>query len=122
MSRFMIAILIVAGTAGCSTSADNLGVGAQCTATSQCDGTQHEVCLTQFKGGYCGLEGCVHDTDCPTDSACIANTDGHNYCFRTCATKTDCNANRDPVNEANCSSTATFVDPVMGRKACSPPN
>jgi hypothetical protein len=102
--------------------ADSVGVGAQCTMTSECNVDLHETCLTAFKGGYCGLEGCAHDTDCPTDSACVAHTDGHNYCFRTCAQKTDCNANRDSTNESNCSATATFVDPTNGRKACVPPS
>jgi len=101
---------------------DSLGVGAQCTMTSDCNTSPQETCLTQFKGGYCGIEGCTHDTDCPTDSACIAHTDGHSYCFRICSTKTDCNANRDAVNEANCSSSATFVDGTMSRKCCVPPS
>jgi hypothetical protein len=105
--------------AACGSNADSLGVGAQCAMTSDCDTSAHEVCLTQFKGGYCGLEGCTHDT--ATDSACVSHTDGNNYCFRTCDTKTDCNANRDPANEANCSSSATFVDGTMNRKACVPP-
>lgn len=121
MNRFVCIALLVAHSA-CSSNADNLGVGAQCTKTSECNTSAHEVCLTQFKGGYCGLEGCAHDTDCPTDSACIMHTDGNNYCFRICSTKTDCNANRDPVNEANCSSSVTFVDPANGRKACVPPS
>lgn len=112
------AALIVAG---CSSNADDLGVGAQCTSNAQCDSSTHQVCLT-FKGGYCGLMGCTHDADCPTDSACIMHTDGVNYCFRLCADKPDCNANRDPANEANCSSSVTFVDGTMGRKACVPPS
>ncbi len=112
---------VLLSLAACSTNADSLGVGAQCAKTSDCNTSQNEVCLP-FKGGYCGLQGCTHDADCPTDSACVAHTDGSNYCFRTCGTKTDCNANRDPANEANCSSTATFVDGTMGRKACVPPS
>lgn len=108
--------------ASCSSNADTLGVGAQCTATSQCDTQVNETCLTQFKGGYCGLEGCMHDTNCPTDSACVAYTDGNNYCFRTCATKDDCNASRDAVNDSNCSSSVTFVDPQTNTKACVPPS
>lgn len=118
----VIVIALLAAVGACSSNADSLGVGAQCTQTSDCDTKLNEMCLTQFKGGYCGLEGCMHDTDCPADSACVAHTDGHNYCFRTCATKTDCNANRDAVNEANCSSSVTFVDPQANRKACVPPS
>ena len=99
--------------------ADDLGIGAQCADSDECSSTQ--TCLS-FKGGYCGVSGCVSDLGCPADSACIAHDDGINYCFRTCANKSDCNANRNVENEANCSSTATFVDPVAGRKACTPPS
>jgi hypothetical protein len=122
MRTSFLAFAITLAMAACSDNADSLGVGAQCTQTNDCDTKLNETCLTQFKGGYCGLEGCVHDTDCPTDSACVAHTDGHNYCFRTCATKDDCNANRDPANEANCSSSVTFVDAQANRKACVPPS
>lgn len=108
--------------AGCSKNADDLGVGAQCTMTSDCDTSLSEVCLTQFKGGYCGLEGCLHDTDCPTDSACVMDADGSNYCFRTCATKADCNANRGSDDESDCTSSITFVDGGSGLKACVPPS
>ena len=122
LRQFLLALCFAIELDGCGSNADDLGVGAQCTMTSECNTKLNEVCLTQFKGGYCGLEGCMHDTDCPTDSACIAHTDGHNYCFRICSTKTDCNANRDAVNEANCSSSATFMDPQNNRKACVPPS
>src|SRR2546422_8741378 len=117
----MYRLLFVASLLACSDNkADSLGIGAQCTMNSECNTALHEVCLS-FKGGYCGLANCVHDTNCPADSACIMHTDGVNYCFRTCADKPECNANRDPVNEANCSSSVTFVDGTMGRKACVPP-
>jgi hypothetical protein len=119
----MRALLLALAIAGCGDDgADSIGVGAQCTANDQCnqnDGMQ--TCLS-FKGGYCGLMGCTHDTDCPTDSACIMHTDGINYCFRICVDKTECNANRDAVNEANCSANVTFVDGAMTRKACVPPS
>lgn len=119
----VFAVIVSAlASAACSSNADSLGVGAQCTKTDDCDTKLDEACLTQFKGGYCGLEGCMHDTDCPADSACVTHTDAHNYCFRTCSTKDDCNANRDPDNEANCSSSVTFVEAQMNRKACVPPS
>ncbi|HEX5058101.1 MAG TPA: hypothetical protein VFV99_02020 [Kofleriaceae bacterium] len=118
---FGVALVAMTLSFACSDNADDLGVGAQCTGNDQCDADTHQVCL-QFKGGYCGLMGCVHDTDCPPDSACIMHTDGINYCFRTCVDKPDCNANRDVDNEANCSSSVTFVDGTMGRKACVPPS
>jgi len=43
---------------------------------------------------------------------------GTTYCFRTCFDKAECNANRDPENESNCSSNVMFKDPQNGRKAC----
>ena len=117
-----LALGAAASACGGSSEADRLGVGAQCTASDQCDDTTNQVCLTQFTGGYCGIEGCATDADCPVDSGCVAHTDGHNYCFRTCIDKVDCNANRDVDNESNCSSNVTFVDGAMGRKACVPPS
>lgn len=102
-------------------NADDLGVGAQCTGNDQCDATTNQVCLMSFKGGYCGIMGCAHDTDCPDRSACVMHTDGINYCFRICLDKAECNANRDLANEANCSSNVTFIDPQQN-KACVPPS
>lgn len=117
----LVAIVAMVFAFACGDDADDLGVGAQCTGNDQCDVDTNQVCL-QFKGGYCGLMGCAHDTDCPDKSACIMHTDGVNYCFRVCVDKVDCNANRDVDNEANCSSSVTFVDGTMGRKACVPPS
>jgi hypothetical protein len=104
------------------TEADRLGVGAQCTASEECDQEEVEQQCLAFKGGYCGISGCTGDVDCPEAAACIAHTDGINYCFRICVDKPDCNANRDVDNEANCASNVTFVDGTMGRKACVPPS
>ena len=117
----LLAIVTMVFAFACGDDADDLGVGAQCTTNDQCDAETNQVCL-QFKGGYCGLMGCAHDTDCPDKSACIMHDDGVNYCFRICVDKVDCNANRDVDNEANCSSSVTFVDGTMGRKACVPPS
>jgi hypothetical protein len=116
-----LCLLIVLAACGDESESDRLGIGAQCTETNECDTESGQSCL-QFKGGYCGLADCMHDADCPEDSACIAHDDGTNYCFRTCVDKVDCNANRDAENEANCSSSVTFVDGTMGRKACVPPS
>src|SRR5687768_2367503 len=97
------------------TEADRIGVAAQCTANDGCPTAYRGetpvelTCLRDFKGGYCGVIGCTRDGDCPDASACIAHTDGNNYCFRTCAEKVDCNVNRSVDNEANCSSNVSFV-------------
>lgn len=108
-----------------ATEADRLGVGALCTANAEC-ATVDEVdleCLTQFNGGYCGLEGCMADEDCPEGSACVTHAeDGKNYCFRLCADKPDCNRNRSAENEANCVGSIDFVEARNERKACEPPS
>ena len=102
------------------TEAQKRGIGAACTMAPDCTETG-QSCLTQFKGGYCGVQGCTADVDCPDGSACVTHDDGVNYCFLVCEEKPDCNRNRSVENEANCSSSAVFVEPD-GRKACTPPS
>jgi hypothetical protein len=119
--------LFVLGCGDGSTEADRIGVGAQCTASAECESPEgfELTCLTQFTGGYCGLEGCMGDDDCPEGSACVTNDDGKNYCYRLCVDKQlDCNRNRSTENEANCvgSGTINFVDDETERKACEPPS
>jgi hypothetical protein len=117
---------LVAGCGDGSTEADRLGVGAECTESAECESPDENImleCLTQFTGGYCGLEGCEEDADCPEGSACVTADDGKNYCYRLCQDKDDCNRNR-PQNPANCvgSGTINFVDQGTERKACEPPS
>ena len=126
-------LALVAACAGQEDSeADRLGVGATCDVQEDCplveregvDGTKVEVqleCLTGFRGGYCGISGCTADADCPEASRCVAHTDGVNYCFRVCADKAECNANRSEADASNCSANIVFVD-AMGGKACVPPS
>ena len=118
----LVALVLAVAACGGDNEADERGIGAQCAMSNDCNTDLQQTCLTQFKGGYCGESGCTKDADCVEDSACIRHTDGINYCFRTCADKVQCNANRDPENEANCSSSVDFVDGAMGRKACVPPS
>jgi hypothetical protein len=110
------------------TEADQVGVAAQCQADPDCeveadsDGPEFELqCLTNFKGGYCGVVDCMAHEDCPLGSACVAHEDGRNYCFRICQDKSECNINRDLDNEANCSANITWVGDDVG-KACVPPS
>jgi hypothetical protein len=102
--------------------ADRLGVGAECTATDECDQDTDQICLTEFAGGYCGIRDCLSDDDCPSASACIAHDDGTNYCFRVCLDKSECNVNRTVDVESNCSANVVFTDGAQGRKACVPPS
>lgn len=116
---------------GCPTTADKLGVGAECGGNDDCptfiapDGQEEEMeCLTQFAGGYCGIEGCEDSAQCPEGAICVAHDDGNNYCFRVCLDKSECNANRTADNESNCSANFNWAEPAdeEGQKACIPPS
>lgn len=109
------------------TEADEIGVGASCDNDNPCEAPEEDggdielQCLDAFAGGYCGLEDCTENADCPDGSACV-NHEGANYCFRTCLDKAECNENRGPDEESNCSSNVDFVDPDTSGKACVPPS
>lgn len=107
------------------TQADRMGVGAQCAIDGDCLQIEDEIattCLLQFKGGYCGLVGCLDDAGCPMGSSCVLHDDGQAYCFRTCQDKSECNLNRSPQNESNCSANVDFVAGTSTIKACVPPS
>lgn len=108
--------------AGCGNPADQIGIGAQCAATTDCAkvGDTQLQCLTGFKGGYCGLQGCTKDEDCVGGSVCVKEGSA-NYCFRECTDKPQCNANRSAANEANCSGSADHVG-ASTAKVCVPPS
>jgi hypothetical protein len=106
---------------GRGTEADYYGVGASCQNDDQCR-DEGQVCLP-FKDGYCGIEGCTADEDCPQGSACVIYDDGNNYCFLLCRDKPDCNLNRPLDGESNCVSSITYVEGDAGHgKACEPPS
>lgn len=117
--RFAFALALLIGCGG-DDDADDFGIGAECAVNDDCDVDMGQSCLG-FKGGYCGLEGCAAHDECPENSACVTHDDGLNYCFRICGDKADCNANRSVENEANCSSSVDFVEPIAA-KACVPPS
>ena len=81
------------------------------------------MCLP-FKGGYCGVDNCETDTDCPSGSACVTHEDDVNYCLLLCEDKAVCNTHRTTDNEANCVGSVTFVeaDANANAKACVPPS
>ena len=102
--------------------AQRMGVGAACDSADDCPPDLMLDCLP-FKGGYCGLEGCANDQDCPPGSACVAHDDGNTYCFLICTDKVQCNYTRPVEDESNCSSNITFSDDQAGGiKACVPPS
>jgi hypothetical protein len=115
-----VLVLVICGCGSNQNAANQVGVGAQCGMTSDCT-TSGEVCLTEFKGGYCGLSGCLHDGDCPQGSACVTDN-GTNFCFLVCGTKTDCNLHRSLENESDCTSSLPFVDGDANVKVCRPPD
>lgn len=118
LAVFLAAVMLVFACG--EPEADRLRVGAECDSADDC--LEEQECLTQFKAGYCGYQGCTSHGDCPEYSSCVVHSDGNNYCFRDCVDKAECNANRDRDNEANCSSNITFVDDSRDIKACVPPS
>ncbi len=102
--------------------AQRYGVGAACGDDDDCYSKDFALTCLAFKGGYCGLEGCAGNEDCPAGSACVEHDDGQNYCFLICTDKSQCNPTRPPEIEANCSANITFVDQSNGFKACVPPS
>jgi hypothetical protein len=109
--------------------ADRAGVGAQCTRDTDCrqdtgcdaGGCAVQVCLTEFRGGYCGVRDCDGNDDCPDGAVCVAE-DGANYCFRSCRDKPECNLHRTVELESNCSSSVDFVEEGTPGKVCVPPS
>jgi hypothetical protein len=121
---FLTQVVVVVFSLGCGdggTEAQRRGVGSDCAMSSDCT-ESGQSCLTQFKGGYCGVTGCTNDAGCPAGSACVMHDDGMSYCFLLCSVKADCNRNRAVDAEANCSSTAVLVEEPRDRKVCSPPS
>jgi hypothetical protein len=122
-------VSVLLSTAACGDDDDDggspaqrMGVGAACDSAQDCPPDLGLECL-QFKGGYCGLEGCASDNDCPPGSACVEHTDGTNYCFLICTDKVQCNYTRPVEAESNCSANITFTDDQGGGiKACVPPS
>jgi hypothetical protein len=124
MSRILCAFVVVVAAFGCGggqSEAIRRGVGSACAMNSDCT-ENGQVCLLEFKGGYCGVAGCAHDSECPAGSACVVSDNGANYCFLICVEKSDCNVKRTIDNESNCTSSLTFVDGTMSRKVCNPPS
>jgi hypothetical protein len=118
----VLAIELSAALVGCGgdggSEAQRRGVGAACAGDPDCK--EGLTCLA-FKGGYCGLAECQHDAGCPAGSACVAHSDGKNYCFLVCTDKPQCNLYRTADEEANCSSSVTFIE-ATNVKACVPPS
>lgn len=130
----LLALCALLAGAGCGDddgTADQVGIAATCEVDDDCrdleladGGVVQLQCLTQFKGGYCGVPDCTSSAECPIDSICVTHDDGRNYCFRVCDDKPECNVNRPVDDEANCSSSFDWAVPAedAGEKACIPPS
>jgi hypothetical protein len=116
----LLSLVMLGACGGGGSEANQHGVGAECTKNADCT-QKGQICLLNFKGGYCGVSGCTHDTDCFAGSACVTEDDGVNYCFLICNDKPECNDHRTLDNESNCVSSLPFVDMAMSRKVCRPP-
>ncbi len=122
--------LTLAGVTACNDDDDDEGlspaqmhgVGAACANDMDCYVGDTQLQCLAFKGGYCGLEGCTQDAECPPGSMCVTHDDGHNYCFLVCLDKPECNYTRPVEIEANCSSSIDPVEGKQGSKACVPPS
>lgn len=121
MGRILCVLVVFFCACSDENEANRRGVGSECNATALCS-ESGQMCLTDFKGGYCGISGCLHDADCPAGSACVTEDNQVNYCFLTCVDKVECNLHRSVDNESNCTSSLAFVDGANGRKACRPPS
>lgn len=141
MRSMMVAaasVVVCAFALGCGgdggNKATDRGVGEACAATADCrneagtanpdavDPLELLECLTVFKGGYCGLEGCKAHAECPEGSRCVIAENGKNYCFLVCGEKVDCNVHRAAEVEANCVGNADLVDGAKDVKVCVPPS
>jgi len=114
---------------GSGNAADDYNVGASCSTDADClvedsdtDPEFDMTCLTAFTGGYCGVDDCTANSDCPDGSSCVVHTDGTNYCFRDCVDKAECNENRGAEEESNCSANVDYVEEGTDGKACVPPS
>ncbi len=125
MSRLALFLMFTSiAASGCTSSESEAvkhGVGAACTKSADCT-EAGQTCLTNFKGGYCGVKDCKKNADCPAGSLCVTHTDKVNYCFLQCTDKTQCNTSRGADVAANCSSSITFAEPATQAKACVPPS
>ena len=91
-------------------------VGEACSGDADC--ATGLSCATGFQGGYCTVQGCTINTDCPANSVCVAR-DGVNYCMRSCTADNDCGFCRPLGMRLTCTADVTDVMGMTGG-ACAP--
>ncbi|HTM46929.1 MAG TPA: hypothetical protein VL137_18360 [Polyangiaceae bacterium] len=118
-------VLLACSSGGGGNAAVQRGVGAACSTNADCP-EMGQRCLTNFKGGMCGIADCTHSSQCPTGSVCVADPDfSRNFCLLVCSDKPDCNINRPVTYESNCTSTLNAIDHTdagADPKVCRPPS
>jgi len=92
-------------------------VGADCNDDADCNGLE---CIAGFPGGYCTRRDCVSNDDCPANSLCVSSDDGNNYCYKSCASASDCSFCRHDGLAANCSDAVTFAEDGTTGSVCVP--
>lgn len=81
--------------AGADTSGGQDGqssVGGACSSADDCAGSP-AACFSAddgFPGGYCVVEGCETNDDCPGDASCWSFQDDTTKCLANCTTRSDC--------------------------------
>lgn len=118
-----------AGAGGAGTGGGTAGdeVGIPCASASECPagGSGEAVCLSDWPGGYCAVEGCEsHGHDCPSDPGLgSTSTVGGKCvlapaatCLALCATKADCREGYDclPKGDAAGDGSANVCVPAAG--------
>ena len=97
------------------------GVGAWCATNADC-ATGLE-CATAFRRGYCTRPGgCATNADCPTNSFCVTQSNGQNYCFRSCTADSDCGLCRPFEDRGSCTDQVVYAEqPATPTRVCIPP-
>ena len=117
-------LVIAVLTLGCGdggTEAQRRGVGAACDDTHECTETG-QACLTQFKGGYCGVAKLHDGRDLSAGLRVRHARRRDELLLPGLQREGGLNRSRAVDVEANCSSTAVLVEDPKDRKVCSPPS
>ena len=74
----LVCAFTLLGFGGCGEEdANEQLIGGECATAEDCDDNNDDTpaldCITAFKGGYCGREGCASNADCPEKSICVTH-------------------------------------------------
>jgi hypothetical protein len=94
------------------------GIGADCGDANDCSSDLE--CLSAFRGGYCGLSGCLVNDDCPDDALCVVASNGENHCYKPCSTASDCSFCRRDGLLGACTADVSFAEDGTTGSVCVP--